>query len=995
MGVVKNLMVRVGADVRGLVSGMKTAGSATSQAAGSIKNASSGMQKSVKENFSAARISVREYSEYVAKTKESHTVATQNAERLTDKLEQLKSVFGTVQNATDGLDMSTPLKKQISDTEKQLEKINEKIYRTSQQIKYIGAGGSAAKNARLAKLKDQLAELMTESDSTAAHLTALDEAAENVGTENIDVASAAGLKNLQAEIAEVERQLRMAQAQAEKTGQTLHSMGVAPTLKYALRQIGAAAGSAVSGGVKKLSSGLKSLGTSALRGIASIPGKLLGIGKSASASTGGLSKMVRSIRNIGIVSMGMKVASGLFGQLRSIISSYVSQNETLNASVTSLKNQLGQALAPAINIVVAAMQKLMPVVTSVANAVNSMFTALFGKVGATTAAITSSAKAASSAADSLETYGFDQITKVSDDSSGGSSSSASKTSELTTEQSALIQKLTGWIQQLKNAFVAGDWEGLGQVVGNGINSVFDSINAVDVGGKIGTFTNNLITTLNSALSTANFFDIGQKVGQTFTSGLEKVDWKQAGDTIGKVMTMLPSIIIGFIQGTNWSTVGQSLSQLLSGVFTSLGEWLRSVDWLNIGTSIWDFISSIDYGSIASGLFSLLGTALGAGVSALWGVISGAVNSIKEYFTEKIQDCGGNVVEGLFKGILDALGNIGSWIVDNIFTPFVEGFKSIFGIHSPSTVMQEQGGFLASGLFGGFSEGWEKLASFLSEGLGSIKTKLGEAWTSCRTATAQKWGEISSAVSGKVSELKTAASEKFQNIKTSCSEIWSSTKSDAAQKWGEISGAVSGKVSELKTAASEKFQNIKTSCSEIWSSMKSDTASAASGISSNAVSGFEQMKQGIIDTFAGVWTGVKDWINKLIGGVESMVNFVIDGINRMIDSFNKIASVGSSFGINLSISKISTVTLPRLATGGIADGPTAAIIGEAGKEAVLPLEGNNASWMDTLVQKIVEVSDGGGTPVTLQIILGGRKITEYFIKDINKITKTTGVCPIKV
>lgn len=41
-------------------------------------------------------------------------------------------------------------------------------------------------------------------------------------------------------------------------------------------------------------------------------------------------------------------------------------------------------------------------------------------------------------------------------------------------------------------------------------------------------------------------------------------------------------------------------------------------------------------------------------------------------------------------VLDALLGIGSWIVDNVFKPILDGFKNAFGIHSPSTVMQEQG-----------------------------------------------------------------------------------------------------------------------------------------------------------------------------------------------------------------------------------------------------------------------------------------------------------------
>ena len=55
-----------------------------------------------------------------------------------------------------------------------------------------------------------------------------------------------------------------------------------------------------------------------------------------------------------------------------------------------------------------------------------------------------------------------------------------------------------------------------------------------------------------------------------------------------------------------------------------------------------------------------------------------------------------------------------------------------------------------------------------------------------------------------------------------------------------------------------------------------------------------------------------------------------------------------------------ISIPQLATGGIATSPTTALIGEAGREAVLPLE-NNTSWMDTLADRI---NGDGGEEVAL-------------------------------
>ena len=49
-----------------------------------------------------------------------------------------------------------------------------------------------------------------------------------------------------------------------------------------------------------------------------------------------------------------------------------------------------------------------------------------------------------------------------------------------------------------------------------------------------------------------------------------------------------------------------------------------------------------------------------------------------------------------------------WIIDNIFTPFIDGFKAAFGIHSPSTVMADMGGYLMEGLINGIKDGWNNI-----------------------------------------------------------------------------------------------------------------------------------------------------------------------------------------------------------------------------------------------------------------------------------------------
>ena len=64
------------------------------------------------------------------------------------------------------------------------------------------------------------------------------------------------------------------------------------------------------------------------------------------------------------------------------------------------------------------------------------------------------------------------------------------------------------------------------------------------------------------------------------------------------------------------------------------------------------------------------------------------------------EIGKDIWNGGLDGILSAIKGIGSWIKNNIFDPFINGFKDVFGIHSPSTVIAGMGVYLIQGLING-------------------------------------------------------------------------------------------------------------------------------------------------------------------------------------------------------------------------------------------------------------------------------------------------------
>ena len=142
-------------------------------------------------------------------------------------------------------------------------------------------------------------------------------------------------------------------------------------------------------------------------------------------------------------------------------------------------------------------------------------------------------------------------------------------------------------------------------------------------------------------------------------------------------------------------------------------------------------------------------------------------------------------------------------------------------------------------------------------------------------------------------------------------------------------------------------------------------------------GIDTMWNVVVDTFGkigdffkGMWDGIswifttvgtkvgeaiggafKTAINAVIWTVEGALNAIPNAINGAIDLINKLPGV--------SISAIPTVTLPRLAQGGVLKKGQVGYLEGDGDEAVVPLS-QNTQWIDRVADKISEKSGNSAT-----------------------------------
>lgn len=149
---------------------------------------------------------------------------------------------------------------------------------------------------------------------------------------------------------------------------------------------------------------------------------------------------------------------------------------------------------------------------------------------------------------------------------------------------------------------------------------------------------------------------------------------------------------------------------------------------------------------------------------------------------------------------------------------------------------------------------------------------------------------------------------------------------------------------------ERWEAFKENLSYLIQHLTEGVKAKFNKIKNTILSMLDSLKTALKTKLDGIWDSFKGFINKILGGVEKMINKPVEALNRFISKLNslsvKIPDVLGGGSIGFNISPFNTVSIPKLAKGGIVSKPTLSMIGEAGKEAVVPLQ-NNTGWMKGL------------------------------------------------
>lgn len=230
------------------------------------------------------------------------------------------------------------------------------------------------------------------------------------------------------------------------------------------------------------------------------------------------------------------------------------------------------------------------------------------------------------------------------------------------------------------------------------------------------------------------------------------------------------------------------------------------------------------------------------------------------------------------------------------------------------------------------------------------------------------------------------------------EVWSTIKNIFTNFSGFLKGIFStdwtksfGVFGNILNAFSRNVSNIFNGVRSVFNGIISFVKGSFTGNWRQAWNGVKEIFRGVFNTFAGI---VKAPMNAVIG----LINTAISGLNSI--SFTAPDWVpfvgGKHFGVNLP-------KIPYLAKGGIIDSPTLAMVGEAGKEAVVPLE-NNTQGLDLLAEKLLsrmpqaQSNNTNDKPITLRFDfnVGTLKFAKTVCTSLNELGENNGgVIPINI
>lgn len=681
-------------------------------------------------------------------------------------------------------------------------------------------------------------------------------------------------------------------------------------------------------------------------------------------------RMINGI--ISAITDGFKTGTdNLYQYSKAINGPFADSMDRIATALLYFKNSIGAAVGPLINMLAPAIEYVTDKAVEFLNTINQLFARLSG-ASTWTKAIRYPKEYAEAADDAKKAneelkrtiLGFDELNVLQDNKTKDSSKSktADDYSKMFEEVAltAADNPFAGFFEPFKAA-----WDNEGQNTINSIKKAFGQVK-------------ELISTVGQTFAEVWKNGTGQEI-------IEKIlrIWQNIFDTIGAIAERIK-------EAWNENDNGKRIVQGILDIFDSI---LGTIEDITKSTKEW--AEKFDFGPLLESIANLLESIkplvddIGDSLKWVWdNIILPIINWAGEDVAPAAIDLISAAVS-LLHTTTEKAKPVLEWLWENFFKPLGEwvGDQIVNALKSMTDLLNDLNDLLSGNTT--FGEFLDQLSLGQEVFLG-LATALGVLLTAF-TAFAAVQAIISGvgAVIGALTSpigIAIAAITALIVIGVELYKHWDEIVAwfkDIIDKAKEkISGFIKDRQMEwdgFKRFIRIAWQTFKKNVHEKVEALKSTVITIVEGVKKGVIEKFENIKSRLTDIWNGIKDAVKKPINAILGFVENMVNGVINGFNRMITALNALsfdvpewvpAIGGKTFGFNLST--LQTITIPRLAEGGMVNAGTMFVAGEAGAEVVAQM-GRRTGVMNTdemresVEQGLIGASNALGAAVASALI----------------------------
>ena len=268
----------------------------------------------------------------------------------------------------------------------------------------------------------------------------------------------------------------------------------------------------------------------------------------------------------------------------------------------------------------------------------------------------------------------------------------------------------------------------------------------------------------------------------------------------------------------------------------------------------------------------------------------------------------------------------------------------------------------------FQEGWDGIVNIFSN-LGS--------WFG------ERWNDVTNALA----EANTWLGEKFQSGRDKVNSAFEKVGSWFGDRWSDIKGGVQ----EADTWFGEKFESAKEKAQNPFQSIGS---------------WFSERWNDIQSALKEIPNWFKNLFNDAMDNAKSAVQSGVDALKSIFD-FEwhlpklELPHIHITGGFSLNPPSFPSFDVSWYARGGVFNSPSIIGVGEAGQEAVMPLE-RNTGWISILAQKLAERMPANNVPTgyslpagDIVIQIAGHEFGRVAIQEINKEHERAGQTLLKI